>query len=105
MDWKNHLEKKQSKKLKKNSKIEIAACDQKTTRKKANYIFKHRFLTVLKNSIEQISRRKTSLFRSTSCFGVTKFTLQFDFKNHVKMCEEIFKKNESSPIQFKIFEL
>ena len=65
-----------SKKLKKNSKnqSEIAACEQKTTSEKANFcsntVFSLYFEFREKNSTPQ----NHSLFRSTSCFGVTKIT-------------------------------
>ena len=48
MDWKNHLEEKSDPKIQKNSKnqSEIAACEQKTTNE-SEFLFKHRFLTLL----------------------------------------------------------
>ena len=49
MDWKNHLEKRQSKKLKKKpNKIEseMAACEKNHYRE-TEFLFKHHFLTLL----------------------------------------------------------
>ena len=57
MDWENHLEKIRSKKLKQ-KKSEIAACEQKITSQKKNLCF----LTLLQNSSEKFSRRKTIRF-------------------------------------------
>ena len=55
------------------------------------------------NLEQKITLQNHSLFRSTSCFGVTKITTPIDFKI-MKMCEQILKK-DSAPIQFKFFEL
>ena len=47
MDWENHLEKYPIQKIEKTeNQSEIAACEQ-TTNEKANFLFKHRFLTLL----------------------------------------------------------
>ena len=49
MDWENHLEKIQSKNwINSKKQSEIAACEQKTTRE-GEFMFKHRFLTLLWN--------------------------------------------------------
>ena len=75
MDWENHLEKSDPKNGEKNSKnqSEIAACEQQTL---ANRIFVQ---TPFSYSTLKVERKKFkpqnhSLFRSTSCFGVTKIT-------------------------------
>ena len=69
MDWENHLEKNPIQKIEKNSKnqSEIAACEQKTTTEKP-------FLTTLKLERKKFTPQNHSLFRSISCFGVTKIT-------------------------------
>ena len=41
--------------------------------------FSHSTLKLVRKSF---TPQNYSLFRSTSCFGVTKSPLQFDFKNH-----------------------
>ena len=65
MDWENHLEKNSIRKIKKTVKIsEIAACEQKTP-------FSH---STLKLERKNFKPQNHSLFRSTSCFGVTKIT-------------------------------
>ena len=49
MDWEIHLEKKSHPKIEKTkNQSEFAACEQKTTSEKANFLFKHLFLTLLK---------------------------------------------------------
>ena len=75
-DWANFLEKISVEKIeKKNSKnqSEIAASEQKITNEKAS-LFKHRFLTLLWNQCQKMSRRKTRFSHCTSCFGVTSIT-------------------------------
>ena len=70
MDWENHLEKKSDTKIE-NSKnqSEIAACEQKTTTEKPNF-----YSNTLKLERKQFTPQNHSLFRSISCFGVTKIT-------------------------------
>ena len=83
MDWENHLEKNPIQKIKKNSKnqSEIAACEQKTTTEKPNFCSNTVFSLYLKIRAKKNHAAKP-VFRSISCFGVTKITTQFDFKNH-----------------------
>ena len=76
MDWKNHLEKNPIQKIEKNSKnqSEIAACEQKPLARKRIFVqtpFSHSTL-----NLEQkyFTPQNHSIFRSTSCFGVTKIT-------------------------------
>ena len=76
MDWENHLEKKSIQKIEKTEKIksEIAACEQKTTSEKANFVqtqFSHSTLYLAR---KKFTPQNHSLFRSTSRFGVTKIT-------------------------------
>ena len=68
--------KKSDPKNRKNSKnqSEIAACEQKTTTDKANFLFKHRILTTLNIERKNFTPQNHSLFRSISCFGVAKIT-------------------------------
>ena len=74
MNWENHFLKKSDQKIKKNNQCQNAACEQKTTNEKANFVqtpFSHSTL-----KLEQINftPQNHSLFRSISCFGVTKIT-------------------------------
>ena len=77
MDWENPLEKKSDKKNEKNSKnqSEIAACEQKkpVARKQTfvQTLFSHPTLKLERKSFRP---QNQSLFRSTSCFDVTKIT-------------------------------
>ena len=53
---------------------EIAACEQKTTSQKANFGSNTVFSLYFKIRTKKFTPRNHSLFRSTSCFGVTKIT-------------------------------
>ena len=64
-------------KNRKNSKnqSEIAACEQKTTTEKPNFCSNTVFSLYFKIRAKKNSRRQNhSLYRSISCFGVTKIT-------------------------------
>ena len=75
MDWENHLEKKSDRKNRKNCKnqSEIAACEKPLARKRifVQTPFSH---CTLKLERKTFTPQNHSLFRSTSCFGVTKIT-------------------------------
>ena len=76
MDWKNLRKKSDPKNRKKNSKnqSEIAACEQKTTNEKMNFVqtpFSHSTLNL---EGKNFTTQNHALFRSISCFGVTKIT-------------------------------
>ena len=48
MDWENHLEKNPIQKTEKSKNLsEIAACEQKNHYRETEFLFKHRFLTLL----------------------------------------------------------
>ena len=70
------LEKKSDPKNRKNSKnqSEVAACEPKTTTDKANSCSKTVFSLYFKIRVKKFTPQNHSLFRSTSCFGVTKIT-------------------------------
>ena len=51
-----------------------AACEQKTTSEKANFCSNTDFSLYFKNRVKKFTPQDHSLFRSTSCFGVTKIT-------------------------------
>ena len=74
MDWENQLEEKDPKN-RKNSKnqSEIAACEQKTTTEKPNFCSNTVFSLYFKLERKKFTPQNHSLFRSISCFGVTKF--------------------------------
>ena len=76
MDWKNYLEKNTIQKIEKNSKnqSEIAACEQKTTTEKPNFCSNTVFSLYFKIGAKKFTPQNHSLFRSISCFGVTKIT-------------------------------
>ena len=84
MDWENHLEKIRFEKSKKQLKSEWnCRMWTKNHYRETELLFKHRFLTLLKNWSEKNSRRKTTRFFAP--FPVSawpKSLLQFDFKNH-----------------------
>ena len=97
MDWENHLEKNPIQKIKKNSKhqSEIAACEQKTSSEEANFcsniVFSLNFKIIAKQ-FKKFTPQNHSLFRSPSCFGVTKITTQiFDFENHENVWTDLKK--------------
>ena len=54
--------------------VEIAASEQKTTSEKANSCSKTIFSLYFKIRVKKFTPRNHSLFRSTSCLGVTKIT-------------------------------
>ena len=68
--------KKSDPKNRKNSKnqSEIAACEQKTTTDKANFFQTPYSHSTLKLERKNFTPQNHSLFRSISCFGVTKIT-------------------------------
>ena len=75
MDWENHLEKNPIQKIKKNSKnqSEIAACEQKPLPRNRTFVptpFSHYFVI----RVKKLHAAKSLIFRSISCFGVTKIT-------------------------------
>ena len=94
-------------KNRKNSKnqSEIAACEQKTTSEKANFCSNTIFSLYFKIRAKKFHAAKPLAFS-------LHFLFQRD-QNHysnltskiVKMCEQILKKKDSAPIQFKFFEL
>ena len=53
---------------------EIAACEQNTTSEKADFCSNTVFSLYFKIGAKNFTPQNNSLFRSTSCFGVTKIT-------------------------------
>ena len=76
MDWENHLEKNPIQKNEKNSKnqSEIAACEQKPLPRNRIFVQTPLSHSTLKLERKKFTPRNHSLFRSISCFGVTKIT-------------------------------
>ena len=74
MDWENYLGKIQSNKSKSKNQSEIAACEQKPLARKRIFVqtpFSH---SALKLEQKNFTPQNHSLFRSISCFGVTRIT-------------------------------
>ena len=91
----------------KNSKnqSEIAACEQKTTTEKPNFCSNTVFSLYFKIRAKKIHAAKPLAFS-------LHFLFRRDQNHHsnltskiMKMCEQILKKKDSAPIQFKFFEL
>ena len=92
----------------------IAACDQKIMRhvtkpsEKAKYcsntVFSLYFFTIRAKSLNFSKTQNNSLFRSTSCVGVTKITTPTWLQKSWKFMKKIFKK-DSAPNKIKFFAL
>ena len=76
MDWENPLEKNPIQKIEKivKNQSEIAACEQKTTSEKANFCSNNVISLYFKFRAKKFMPQNHRLFRSTSCFRVTKIT-------------------------------
>ena len=88
--------KKSDPKNRKNSKhqSEIAACEQKTTTEKPNFCSDTIFALYFKiKAQKKLTPQNHSLFRSISCFGVTKITTPIWLQKSWK-CEQILKKRQ-----------
>ena len=84
MDWENHLETNPLQKNEKTVKIRVKLphVNKKPLPKNRNFVqtpFSH---CTLKLERKKFTPQNHLLFRSSSCFGVKKPLLQFDFKNH-----------------------
>ena len=88
----------------KKNRSEIAACEQKTTNEKTNFCSNTVFSLYFKIRAKKFKPQNHSLFRSISCFGVTKNHYSNLTSKIMKMCGQILKK-DSAPIKFKFFEL
>ena len=76
MDWKNHLEKNPIQKIEKTEKIKVKLphVNKKPLARKRIFVqtlFSHSILNLERKNF---TPQNHSLFRSTSCFGVTKVT-------------------------------
>ena len=73
-------------------KVKLPQMKQKTTSEKANFGSNTVFSLYLKIRAKYFTPQNHSLFRSTSCFGVTKITTPILTKKIMKTCEQILKK-------------
>ena len=106
MDWENHCEKNPIQKIE-NSKnqSEIAACEQKTTTEKPNFCSNTVFSLYFKIRAKKIHAAKPFAFSLHFLFRRDQNHYSNLTSKIVKMCEQILKKKDSAPIQFKFFEL
>ena len=94
-------------KNRKNSKnqSEIAACAQKTTPEKPNFCSNTVFSLYFKIRAIKIHAAKPLAFSLHFLFRRDQNHYSNLTSKIMKMCEQIFKKKDSAPIQFKFFEL
>ena len=99
--------KKSDPKNRKNSKhqSEIAACEQKTTTDKANFCSNTVFSLYFKIRAKKFHAAKPLAFSLHFLFRRDQNHYSNLTSKIMKMCEQIFKKKDSAPIQFKFFEL
>ena len=96
-----------SKKKRKNSKNQsrIAACEQKTSNEKANFCSNTVFSLYFKFGAKTIHAAKPLAFSLHFLFRRDQNHYSNLTSKIMKMCEQILKKKDSAPIQFKFFEL
>ena len=99
--------KKSDPKNRKNSKnqSEIAACEQKTTTDKANFCSNTVFSLYFKIRAIKFHAAKPLTFSLHFLFRRDQNHCSNLTSKIMKMCEQILKKKDSAPIQFKFFEL
>ena len=108
MDWENHLEKNPIQKIEKIVKIKVKMphVNKKPLARKRIFVqtpFSHSTLNLERKNF---TPQNHSLFRSTSCFGVTKITTPIWLQKSWNVWTDLKKeKKDSAPIQFKFFEL
>ena len=109
MDWENHLEKNPIQKIEKTVKIRVKLPHVNKKPLPGNRIFVQ---TPFSHSTLKLERKRKKIHVAKPLA----FSLHFLFRrdqNHysnltskiMKMCEQILKKKDSAPIQFKFFEL
>ena len=103
----NGLGKKSDPKNRKNRKnqSEIAACEQKTNSEKANFCSNTVFSLYFKFRAKKLHATKPLAFSLHFLFRRDQNHYSNLTSKIMKMCEQIFKKKDSTPIQFKFFEL
>ena len=101
------LRKKSDPKNRKNSKnqSEIAACEQKTTSEKANFCSNTVFSLYFKLRAKNFHAAKPLAFSLHFLFRRDQNPHSNLTSKIMEMCEQILKKKDSAPIQFKFFEL
>ena len=84
MYWENHLEKNPIQKVEKTVKINVKLphVNKNPLARKRIFVQRPFSHSTLKLERKNFTPQNHSLFRSTSCFGVTKITTPIDFKNH-----------------------
>ena len=86
---------------------EIAACEQKTTRQKANSFSNSVISFYFKIGAKNFTPHRHSFFCSTSCFVVTKNHYPNLTSKTMKRCEQILKRKKysgtSADVQFTEF--
>ena len=88
-----------------NNQSEIAACEQKTTIDKANFCSNTVFSLYFKIRAKKFHAAKPLAFSLHFLFRRDQNHYSNLTSKIMKMCEQIFKKKDSAPIQFKFFEL
>ena len=101
------IRKKSYPKNRKNSKnqSEIAACEQKITTDKANFCSNTIFSLYFKIRAKKFHAAKPLAFSLHFLFRRDQNHYSNLTSKIMKMCEQILKKKDSAPIQFKFFEL
>ena len=107
-EWiaKNHFKKSDPKNRKKSkNQSEIAACEQKTPSEKANFCSSTVFSLYFKFGAKKFHTAKPIAFSLHFLFRRDQNHYSNLTSKIMKMCEQILKKKDSAPIQFKFFEL
>ena len=101
------LRKKSDRKNRKNrnNQSEIAACEQKITTEKQNFCSNTVFSLYFKIRAKKIHAAKPLAFSLHFLFWRDQNYYSNLTSKIMKMCEQILKKKDSAPIQFKFFEL
>ena len=84
---------------------EIAACEQKITTDEANFCSNTIFSLYFKIRAKKFHAAKPLTFSLHFLFRRDQNHYSNLTSKIMKMCEQILKKNDSAPIQFKFFEL
>ena len=107
MDWENHLEKNPIQKIEKTVKIRVKLphVNKKTTTEKPNFCSNTIFSLYFKIRAKKIHAAKPLAFSLHFLFRRDQNHYSNLTSKIMKMCEQILKKKDSAPIQFKFFEL
>ena len=107
MHWKNHLEKNPIQKIEKTVKIKVKLphVNKKPLPDKANFCSNAVFLLYFKIRAKKFHAAKPLAFSLHFLFRRDQNHYSNLTSKIMKMCEQILKKKDSAPIQFKFFEL